>query len=298
MGGVKLRADPAARVRLPATRPRARRRWPLRRLRGLARWGLRLVVVGALAGSGVVLVRTGIAPKLADGLGGGAVAATGWVGLRLQDVLVEGRTMAPRPQVMAAIDARRGMPILAYDAAAARGRLEAIPWIESAIVERRLPATVYVRLTERRPLALWQRGGKFVVIDAKGAVILDHDIDAFAALPVVIGDDAPAHAENLLLLLATEPDLQKRVAAAIRVGGRRWNLKLDNGIDVRLPEEDAAEAWSRLAALEREQKLLSRDVQAIDLRLPDRLIVRVGNESTPAPTNAKDDRSTKRPAAR
>ena len=67
---------------------------------------------------------------------------------------------------------------------------------------------------------------------------------------------------------------------------------------MRLPEEDAASAWSKLAALERENKLLSRDVTAVDLRLPDRLIVRVGNENTPAPTPAKEDRSTRRPAAR
>src|SRR5581483_533549 len=162
-------------------------------------------------------------------------------------------------------------------------RLESIPWVESSVVERRLPDTIFVRLVERQPLALWQHNGHFSVIAAKGEMIQD-EVGEFANLPIVVGDDAPPHAEALLLLLATEPDLQKRVTAAVRVGGRRWNLKLDNGIDVRLPEEDAASAWSRLAALERENQLLSRDVVAIDLRLPDRLIVRVGADATqPAP---------------
>src|SRR5262249_10251565 len=104
-------------------------------------------------------------------------------------------------------------------------------------------------------------------------------LDTFGRLPMVVGDDAPAHAESLLLLLATEPELMARVAAAVRIGQRRWTLHLDNGVDVALPEEDAASAWARLAALERSDRVLERDVAALDLRQPDRLIARLGTEA-------------------
>ncbi len=299
MGNVTLRADSdpgrgGRRAKLPVRVTRARRRrlpaWLGRRSRSAVIG----VLVLALAGSGFLVVRQGALPQLAGALGDGVLSASGGLGLKVREILVEGRARVPAPTVMASLGVRRGMPILGIGVGALRARLEAIPWIESAIVERRLPDTIFVRLLERQPLALWQHNGRFSVIDAKGVVVQD-EVGEFANLPIVVGEDAPAHAQDLLLLLATEPELQKRVTAAIRVGGRRWNLKLDNGIDVRLPEEDAASAWSRLAALERDNKLLSRDVVAVDLRLPDRLIVRVGADAAPS---ANPPSATRRPVAR
>jgi cell division protein FtsQ len=293
MGRLMLRTEPGddpgrgGRAKLPARVPRARRRALPRGLKRAARWGGIGLLVIALGGGGFALTRPGALPGLESALGGGALSATGVMGLTVRQVLVEGRSRVSPQTVMATVGVARGAPILGVGVAEMRARLEAIAWVESAIVERRLPDTIYVRLVERQPLALWQHGGRFSVIDAKGVVIQD-EVGEFATLPIVVGDDAPPHAEALLLLLATEPDLQKRVTAAIRVGGRRWNLKLDNGIDVRLPEEDAASAWSRLATLERDNNLLSRDVVAIDMRLPDRLIVRVGADSAPSPNPSRD----------
>jgi cell division protein FtsQ len=306
MGDVTLRADPDGRAgKKPADKPsnklpvrvtRARRKGVPRWLKRTALWGGIGTVVLAVGGGGVWLARQGTLPGVAAAASDGVLSATGIMGLKVREILVEGRSRVPPQTVMASLGVHRGAPILGVGVAAVRQRLEAIPWVESAIVERRLPDTIFVRLVERQPLALWQHNGKFSVIDAKGVVIQD-EVGPFAQLPIVVGEDAPAHAEALLLLLATEPDLQKRVTAAVRVGARRWNLKLDNGIDVRLPEEDAASAWSKLAALERDNKLLSRDVTAVDMRLPDRLIVRVGNEVVPTP-GTPQDRSTRRPAAR
>ena len=65
------------------------------------------------------------------------------------------------------------------------------------------------------------------------------------------------------------------VTASVRVGDRRWNIELDNGIDVALPEKNAESAWHHLAALDRSDKLLARNVQVIDMRLPDRVVLRV-----------------------
>ncbi len=274
---------------------RARRRNWAPWLKRSIRWGGIGAVVLALGGTGYAATRPGVLAGFAAAAGHGALAATGALGLKVDQILVEGRSRVPARTVMATLGVHRGAPILGIGVGDVRQRLEAIAWVESALVERRLPDTIFVRLTERQPLALWQHNGRFSVIDAKGAVVQD-EAGEFAHLPIVVGDDAPAHAEALLFLLATEPDLQKRVTAAVRVGGRRWNLKLDNGIDVRLPEEDAASAWSRLATLERDNKLLSRDVVAIDLRLPDRLIVRVGADT--APTPVPPDRATRRPATR
>jgi cell division protein FtsQ len=208
-------------------------------------------------------------------LGRGLLFMTADLGLAVQEVPVVGRVETAATDMIAAIDVRRGTPMLAVDPEAVRQRLRKLSWIREARVERRFPGVIAVAIEERVPMALWQRGGKLVLVDREGAVILRSGLDRFRHLVTLVGDDAPKGAPELLALLATEPQLERRVTAAIRVGERRWNLQMDNGIDVRLPETDIAQAWTQLAQLEREQKVLGRDVVTIDLRLPDRFVIRV-----------------------
>ena len=271
----RLRADAAVRPRLPV--PTRRRRWRVRLPRHLVRRTvITLALMGVVGGSAAVLRTQGtIGPiTLATEFG---LQVSRLFGLTVQDILVEGRQRADRDLVMTAIGIDRGASLLRFDASAARQRLEDIPWVDTAIVERRLPDVIYVKLVEHKPLALWQTEGKFALIDPKGAVILPEATSQFGKLPIVIGPQAPKHAESLLLLLATEPTLASRVSAAIRLGDRRWNLIMDNGVEIRLPEEEAELAWARVAAADRDRKLLARDVQMIDLRMPDRMIIRTGS---------------------
>lgn len=201
------------------------------------------------------------------------------LGLVVTDIKVEGRETTDRETILAALGAGPGTPILAMNPRRAKGQLETLPWVRSAVVERRLPDTLYVRLVERKPLALWQHSGKLELIDHEGAVIPVTRLDRFAKLPLVVGEGAASHAAELLDMLATEPDLASRVSAAIRVGDRRWNLRIDNAIDVLLPTETPANAWAQLARLERSSAILKRDVQTVDVRLPDRLVLRVNPEA-------------------
>ena len=207
-------------------------------------------------------------------IGNGLYAASARAGLSVEDVLVEGRNRTEREALLATLGLTRGAPILTFDPHAAKARLEALPWVLEAMVERRLPDTVFLRLREREPMALWQNEGQLAVIDRGGQVIPGAQAATFAKLPLLVGEDAPRNAVALLAILDSEPDLRAQVTAAIRVQGRRWNIRLDNGIDVRLPENDTAAAWAQLASLQRSHEVLQRDVVTIDLRLPDRLVVR------------------------
>jgi cell division protein FtsQ len=175
---------------------------------------------------------------------------------------------------------------MTFDPSAARTRIEALPWVRSATVERRLPSLIYLRIEERAPIALWQTEGRIAVIDELGEVIPGIPPEDFAGLTVVVGPDAPAYAAGLLQLLESEPDLRRQVVAAVRVGGRRWNLRFEGGTDVRLPETGAAEAWAQFARIEREHGVLNRDVDSIDLRLPDRLVVRTAPDADPPAVKA------------
>lgn len=266
--------EPAA-----AVRARRARRWSRRHLAAVSAGVLILVA----AGIGWGLYRSGaIATAVAEAKQV-FFAWTGRMGLTLASVEVEGRDRVSREAILSALDVARGMPILAVDPEQAKRRLEEIPWVRSAAVERRLPDTLYIRLVEREPLAFWQRDGKLVLIDRDGTVIPSERLDRFGNLMVLVGPDAPKEGAALIDMLATEPALAPHVTAAVRVGGRRWNLRLDNNIDVALPEEDAASAWHRLAQLERSDGILERDVQLVDMRLRDRLVVRPTQEAQKTP---------------
>jgi cell division protein FtsQ len=210
----------------------------------------------------------------------GDVAAT--MGLRVENVVVEGRTKTPEVMLRAALGIRPGEPILSYSLDEARRRLESIKWVEHATVERHLPGTIVVRLTERRPFAVWQTEGRFRLVDRDGEVVTDSDVAQFAdQLPLVVGAGAPKAAAGLIDLLGHHPELQSRLVAAVRVGERRWNLRMTNGADIMLPEGAEAQALAKLAELQATQSLLDRPLAVVDLRLPDRMVVRPQAEPRP-----------------
>jgi cell division protein FtsQ len=262
------------RAKRPASGPPPRRRRSLvPRLRRVVLWLLVVLLAGA-GYAALALTRSPDARALLAEAADRALAATAVFGLVVDQINVEGRETTDAATIMAALAADRGTPILAVSPSRAKQQLESLPWVRSAAIERRLPGTLIVRLAERRPLAVWQHQGKLELIDKQGEVIPVKDLGRFAKLPTVVGERAAVHAAALLELLGREPELAARVSAAVRVDNRRWNVRIDNAIDVLLPEEDLQGAWARLAALERQSSVLKRDVQTVDMRLPDRLVLR------------------------
>jgi len=257
-----------------ARKPTRRRPWPR---------GRRLAVIWGGAAAALALVVAGVAWLINDGwaerqlaaLDRMVIAVSADLGFTVERVLADGRNETTSSQILSAVGVQLGDPIFSVDLEAARVRLLALPWVATATIERRLPDTLYVRITETTPLALWQQQQRLRLLGADGRVIAGAPIERFANLLVVVGPDAPEHARELLDMLATQPELRRRVTAAIRVGGRRWNLRIDNGIDVKLPEENGAAAWAELGRLERDYGILGRDLTVIDLRLPNQLQVQL-----------------------
>lgn len=270
----------------PARRPRNRKsNGPIRR-KPVPRWQLALLRIGgpvaaiALVSAGLGwLWQSGWIDRQWSAAVASAVAASGEAGFAVREVLVKGREETSSEALMEALQIRLDQPILSVSPEAIKARVEALPWVRSASVERRLPDTLYLRIEEHKPMALWQRSGKLVLVSRSGEVIADPRIGRFAKLPIIVGDEAPARAPELLDMLALAPTLSRRVTAAVLVSGRRWNLRLDNGIDVKLPEEGGDRAWLKLARLDRKHGLLARDLEAIDLRVPDRLVVRLSPDA-------------------
>jgi cell division protein FtsQ len=263
-------------------RPGRLRLW-LRRRRGLAKpAALVLLGAGALGAVGLGLYLADPAGRVQSFVENAAAAGEA-AGLEVREVILEGRANTPLDLVSAAIGLRRGDPILGFSPADARARLESIAWVESAHVERRLPGTILVRLTERTPFAIWQHQGRFSIIDRDGRVVTSDTLDAFGPLPLVVGAGAETQGAALYdLLLAHRPVLE-RTLAMVRVGERRWNLRLHNGVDVLLPEGQEAPALNRLAEMHERHALLDRPLVAIDMRLPDRMVLRQPPAPEPTP---------------
>lgn len=235
-----------------------------------------------VAAASILLVLIAMGMHTASRHAGGTMAglrerlgtATVALGLRVSDVQVSGRQNTPQPVLDAAIGLLKGNPILGFSLDDMRSRIESIPWVEQATVERRLPGTVIINLKERAPYAIWQNQGRFVLVDRNGQVVTNQDIAQFRRLPLIVGAGAPAAAAPLLDALRDRPALAERVTASVRVGQRRWDLHMANGTDVMLPEGHEVAALDRLMQLQQDHDVLHRPLAAIDLRLPDRLVFR------------------------
>jgi cell division protein FtsQ len=203
------------------------------------------------------------------------VAATGHMGLRLSDVLVEGRQNAPIEKILAVVNVRRGDPLLAYDPYLIKSRLEEISWIRQATVKRQLPGIIFIHLQERHPVALWQHQRKHYLVDEQGVIISGDNLKPFDKLPVIVGGDAPVHAPHILHLLEKFPDVRKRLTALVRIGGRRWDLHLDKSLQVKLPEIKVEDALVRLDLLIQQKKINPSEVAIVDLRVQNQMVMRL-----------------------
>ena len=195
-------------------------------------------------------------------------------GFAVRNILVDGRHHTDAETLKAMIGIERGDPIFAFDPAYTKAEIERLPWVKKARVERRLPDTLYVKIEERKPLALWQRRGRLALIDADGVVLTDRDLGPWRSLMIVVGDNAPKRAAELLAMLEAEPEIESRVEAATLISGRRWDLKLKSGAEIKLPEADLGLALRKLAINHEEEALLDKDVLSIDVREEGRITVR------------------------
>lgn len=261
------------------TLPLAHARLP--RFTGLAAF---VVFIGAAAAYGVV--KGEHVPQIAIAIKDAADAGANAMGMRIATVSLSGQRQVSREEIFAAAGVTDHSSLLFLDVADARAKLEAIPWIGEATVRKLYPDRLQITVTEREPFALWQRDGKVNVIAADGTVLSAKVEARLAALPFVVGNGAAARARDFLAVLDKFPSVRDQVRASIYVAERRWNLRLKNGLDVRLPEADIEGAFATLTRLDRDKSLLGRDITAIDLRIADRVSVRLSDAAAQAREDA------------
>ena len=201
------------------------------------------------------------------------LASADW-GFTVENILVEGRINADPDVILGIVNAQKGDPLFAFQPQIAQDLLQKVNWIEAAHVERRLPDTIYIKLQERVPLALWRDGKTLKLLDKKGRGIAVNNLRKFKDLMLITGKGAPEAFPALAADLQAEPLLRGRIRMARHISERRWDLTLKNAMLIKLPEEDVGMAVHRLAKAQEESALLDRDIIAIDLRETDRMSVR------------------------
>jgi cell division protein FtsQ len=204
---------------------------------------------------------------------------TAELGFRVGAVRITGQREVEEVDVLDTLSIRSGQSLFLYDAAAARERLSANPWISNVSVMKLYPDKVRVILEERVPAALWQRTvvDRVEIIDSAGQVITDRLETRFVKLPRVIGEGAQTRVHEIMAILDDAPGVQERVRASMLVSHRRWDLFLDNGVQVMLPADDPAGAVMELERVGMASGLLDRDITIVDMRLPDRVVVRLSD---------------------
>jgi cell division protein FtsQ len=215
-------------------------------------------------------------------------------GFRVVSIALVGNHHVNREELLATAGITGTTSLLFLDVDQIRLRLKTNPWIADATVLKLYPGELQIGIKEREAFALWQKDGRISVIADDGTVLEPYVAPRLTRLPLVVGRGAQAKAKEFLALLDRYPTMRDFVHASVLVGERRWNLRLKNGIDVRLPESDVAPALERLVALDREKNLITRDIVAIDLRLADRVTVRLTDAAAQARMDASKEKAKKR----
>jgi cell division protein FtsQ len=247
-----------------------------------------------LATAGYGMVQGGHVAAVIDQFKDARDAAANAAGFRISAVALSGQKEVSREEVLTTAGVTGRASLLFLDVDAARARLKTNPWIADATLLKLYPDRLQITVTERQPFALWQKDGRVSVIAADGTVLEPFVAGRYFGLPLVVGRGAQREARNFLAKLDSYPDIRSAVRASIRVAERRWNLRLKSGMDVRLPEANVEQALDTLVGLDRDKKLLSRDIVAIDLRLPDRVTVRLSDSAAQARDEALKDKKKKK----
>lgn len=273
------------RPRMGETSPPVRMHYKKGRIRGFLKKGLGVIALAGALGLGFAW-NQGFTEAWAAAAWDKALALSVNSGFALEMIKTTGQKKTPEGAIIEVLEISEGDALFGMDMATLSKRVEALPWVQVAVVSRELPATIKVFVIEREPYARWQIDGELVLIDESATVIRGAKTSDYAHLPFVVGPGAPEAASALFNLLATTPDLARKVVAAVRVGQRRWDLEFDNGMRLKLPEQSddygEAEAWEAFINLTVEKDIMALDVAEADLRLPDRIIMRLTPEGQKA----------------
>lgn len=276
---------PAAPVTIPS-RISLPREWPFR-LAG----NLFLLGVIFMLASVIITIKTNLIGRKLTDLSTEFYNYSAGLGFKIDDIVITGRDKTAKQDILNALQLSRETNILNLDLRDLQQKVEQLPWVCHAVVKRRFfPNIIQIDIRERQVQSIWQLDHKFRPIDGEGNVI-EADYTPDHPILLIVGEGAPENITALMKSITDDQNIFQRIKVANYISGRRWNIVLDdveNGITVKLPEKHIDEAWKKLLKLNTTQGLLKRKLTIIDLRFPNKVIVKLGKMTPEERKKLKD----------
>jgi len=202
------------------------------------------------------------------------------VGLTATDIIITGQVETSETDVLSVLPLTETKSLVGFDAGEARNSVLQLPWVKAATLRKLYPGKLLVSIEEKTAFAVWQHGNELSVVEQNGDLISRFGIsdlmnNRFGHLPHLVGEGAAKHAAEILPLFAAHPRLAKIARAYVRVADRRWDVKIDGGIRLKLPESGLPAAILQIAEMNTAYQILDRQISVLDLRLSDRMIVQL-----------------------
>jgi len=241
-----------------------------------------LTVVVVILSVAAAILTGGVIPRTINKTDMAASALVSHAGFGVAEVHLYGNARTAPVDITAALGVKAGQSIFGINLRQSRARLMMLPWVADADIKRRYPDDLTVKITERVPYARWQTPNGVLLVERQGRVITSDGALKFAGLPVLIGDGAPEHALGFIEAVGRHRAIVKRVKAYQYQSGRRWNLILDNGVIVKLPETDWDAQIKELDRLIVDDGILETNIREIDLRPTSPFFFVVGRDGAPS----------------
>lgn len=197
------------------------------------------------------------------------------LGLRVQHIYVDGNNHLTYDFIRKLIKINKNDPLLARSPDEIKEELEEVDWVREAIVDRQFPNSIYIKIIERKPIAVGQNNRNIFLIDDEGVVIREKDLKSFSQLPIVVCEDPVLFSKGIYKIISKTPKLYNYIDSVIRVGERRWNIRFKNNLEVKLPEnsKQLEKSWNLLINLEKKNELFNPEIKNMDLRIEGKLFI-------------------------
>ena len=145
-----------------------------------------------------------------------------------------------------------------------------LQWINEVLVVRSLPNILNITIEEFKPFAIWQNDDEQFFTDKNGKLVPYENIEEYKYMVILSGKNANNNVSSLFNIFFADPDLSAKVYSANWVSNRRWDIRLEDGTLVKLPEENISEAWQSLKKLyETPGSMIG--IKLIDLRISNKI---------------------------
>lgn len=191
--------------------------------------------------------------------------------LNIQEVKIEGTKNTDGSDIVSALNLSKDIPLVKFNLQDANNRISRLDWVKDVEIKKLYPSTLKIKIYEYEPIAIWIYDGSKFVIDQDGQIIKGLDPNKFKNLKFVAGYNALDNIPSIIKSLGEYPGFDNRVKSILRVGDRRWTVRLFNGLEIYFPEVGMSKAIEILQNLDDETQLLSRYIDVIDMRLPNRM---------------------------